>query len=83
MKIEAKIFDAMDSINRINSKRDQGQRSQEPIPTTETKRWEVQNDPPATVLKFMNERREVELQVPSEVQLRVYREVQKFLNKDS
>ena len=41
---------------------------------------EISKDPPVTVLKFTNEQtKQVELQIPSEVQLRIYKDTQRFL----
>lgn len=41
---------------------------------------EISRDPPMTVLKFTNEQtKQVELQIPSEVQIRIYKDTQRFL----
>ena len=41
---------------------------------------EISKDPPVTVLKFTNEQtKQIELQIPSEVQLRIYKDTQRFL----
>lgn len=82
MRIETKLFDAMDSITRVKVT----ETTKEPPKQTaqaapETKQWEVLKDPPSTVLKFVNDRKEVEFQVPSEVQLKIYKEIQRFLQK--
>lgn len=43
---------------------------------------EISKDPPVTVLKFTNEQtKQVELQIPSEVQLRIYKDTQRFLQQ--
>jgi uncharacterized FlaG/YvyC family protein len=63
----------------------------EPVsPTTEavrsntsyTKSYEVLEDPPATVLKFVNqETKQVDAQIPSEVSIRVYKQMIKYMEQ--
>ena len=44
--------------------------------------YERLDDPPATVLKFINDKtREVEGQVPSEVSLKIYKQMLEFINQ--
>lgn len=43
---------------------------------------EISKDPPVTILKFTNEQtKQVELQIPSELQLRIYKDTQRFLEQ--
>lgn len=44
--------------------------------------FEVQSEPPLTVLKFTNpETKEIEMQVPSEAQIKTYQNMQDYLKK--
>ena len=44
--------------------------------------YEVQQDPPVTVLKFINpSTKEVELQIPSAVSIKLYQEMQTYMER--
>jgi hypothetical protein len=56
-----------------------------PLPPVATinRSYSVQKDPPATVLRFVNkETNEIEEQIPSEVSLRVYKNMVKWLEQN-
>jgi hypothetical protein len=50
--------------------------------SSSVRQYERMNDPPATVLKFINnETKEVEGQIPSEVSLKIYKQMIQFMEK--
>jgi hypothetical protein len=65
--------------------------TQTPVPQTKDsaatrssydRAYEVLDDPPATVLKYVNRKtKEVEYQVPSEVSLKIYKQMLGFIEK--
>lgn len=53
-------------------------------PAQVNKSFELRQDPPTTVLKFTNEAtKQVELQIPSEVQIGIYKDMQKFIDNQN